>query len=253
MARAVILGSGTSNGVPMLGFDYPESFLQNPKNWRTRASLLLNGNDGNVLVDCSPEMRLQLLKADVKDLDSVIITHTHADHVMGMDDLRSLSVKTKRDMPVYILEEYMPDIKRIYPYAFMEFPEGIMVPRFDLRVAQPVMELAGLTIRSFVVRHGHLPCLALRVNDFCYMTDVSEIPEHVWPELAGLDILVLDAVRFAPHPNHFHFDRAMEVAAKIGAKRTILTHLSHDYDHDEFNARLPFGTELAYDGMSLEI
>lgn len=253
MAEAVVLGSGTSNGVPMLGMAYPPEFLQNPKNHRTRCALLLKGPGGNVLVDCAPEMRLQLLGANVLELEAVIITHTHADHIMGMDDLRSFCIVQKRPMPVYTLPEHMPDIRRIYAYAFQDFPEGIEVPRFDLQPIPQTLEIVGLKIESMVVEHGTMPVIALRVGDFAYVTDVGGIPPEAEAKLQGLETLILDAVRYKPHPNHFHFDLAIEWAQKLGAKKTYFTHLSHDYDHDKVNAELPNGIELAYDGLRLAI
>ena len=253
MAEAVVLGSGTSNGVPMLGIAYPPEFLQHPKNHRTRCALLLKGPGGNVLVDCAPEMRLQLLEANVLDLEAVIITHTHADHIMGMDDLRSFCIVQKRAMPVYTLPVHMADIKRIFPYAFEEFPQGIEVPRFDLREMPSVLEIAGLKVESMVVEHGPMPVIALRVNEFAYVTDVGAIPAEAEAKLQGLETLILDAVRYKPHPNHFHYDLAIEWAQRLGAKRTYFTHLSHDYDHDKVNAELPEGIELAYDGLRIAV
>ncbi len=294
-SRAIVLGSGTSNGVPMLGVRYSDEFLANPKNHRTRCSLLLQGPNGNVLVDCAPEMRLQLLKAEVFELDAVIITHTHADHIMGMDDLRSFCIIQKRDMQVYTLPRYQEDIRRIFSYAFQDFPSGIEVPRFDLRtfevrattqradsataglsVREPcadqasalqsareeskihnpqskILSLCGLEIQFLIVEHGELPVIALRVNNFAYVTDVSRIPKNAWDQLQGLDTLILDAVRIKPHPNHFHLQAAIEIAQKLGAKQTYFTHLSHDYDHDVTNSQLPTGIELAWDGLEIGI
>lgn len=253
MAEAVILGSGTSNGVPMLGIAYPPEFLQNPKNHRTRCALLLRGPTGNVLVDCAPEMRLQLLNVHAFDLEAVVITHTHADHIMGMDDLRSFCIVQKRAMPVYTLPEHMPDIRRIFPYAFQDSEEGIEVPRFDLQSMPDALEIAGLRIQSMVVEHGPMPVIALRVEDFAYVTDVGGIPADAEAKLQGLETLILDAVRYKPHPNHFHYDLAVEWAQRLGAKKTYFTHLSHDYDHDKVNAELPDGIELAYDGLTIAI
>ncbi|MFQ3678281.1 MAG: MBL fold metallo-hydrolase [Fimbriimonadaceae bacterium] len=253
MAHAIVLGSGTSNGVPMLGIDYPDSFLANPKNHRTRSSLVVCGPSGNVLVDCSPEMRLQLLREGIKRVEGVIVTHTHADHVMGMDDLRSFCLVQKMAMPVYTLPQYQDDIRRIFAYAFVEHADGIFVPRFDLRDVPPVLELAGLRFETFTVWHGPWPVVAFRVNGLAYMTDVNHIPDFAEPFLEGLDTLILDAVRLKPHPNHFHFEKAIEVSERIGAKRTYLSHLSADYDHDPVNAALPAGIELAYDGLRIEL
>lgn len=253
IAEAIVLGSGTSNGVPTLGIDYPPEFLANPKNHRTRPSLLLKGPKGNVLVDCAPEMRLQLIREDIKQVDAVIITHTHADHIMGMDDLRSFYLRTKQDMPVYTLQRYQDDIRRVFNYAFQEFPPGVEVPRYDLRDAPDEVELAGMRIRLRVVEHGPWPVLAVLVGKFAYVTDVKTISPEVLAELRGLDTLILDAVRYRPHPNHLHFDAAVELAKDLGARQTYFTHLSHDYDHDVVNAALPKGIELAYDGLRIPV
>lgn len=253
IAEAIVLGSGTSNGVPTLGIDYTPEFLANPKNHRTRPSLLLKGLEGNVLIDCAPEMRLQLVREDIKQVDAVIITHTHADHIMGMDDLRSFCLRTKRDMPVYTLPRYQEDIKRVFAYAFQEFPPGIEVPRYDLRDAPDTLEVAGLELKLRIVEHGPWPVIAVIVGRFAYVTDVKTISPSVLEELRGLDTLVLDAVRRKPHPNHLHFDAAVELALELGARQTYFTHLSHDYDHDVVNAELPAGIALAYDGLKIPV
>jgi phosphoribosyl 1,2-cyclic phosphate phosphodiesterase len=251
--EAIILGSGTSNGVPMLGVPYPPEFLANPKNHRTRASLMLCGPTGNLLVDCAPEMRLQVTREGITEIEAVLITHSHADHVMGMDDLRSICIRTRRVMPVYTLPRYQEDIKRIYNYAFREFPPGVEVPRFDLRDVPERLEVGGMTLTPFLVNHGSIPVVALRVNNFAYVTDVSEIPENVSHHLEGLETLILDAVRYKPHVNHFHYERALQVIERFKPKRAFLTHLSHDYDHDITNAEIPQGVELAYDRLRIEI
>lgn len=253
MAEAIVLGSGTSNGVPMLGVEYRPGYLDNPKNHRTRSSLLVKGPTGNLLVDCTPEMRLQVTREQVHDVEAVLITHTHADHVMGMDDLRSLCIKTGAAMPVYTLPPHQEDIRRIFAYAFRDFPPEVFVPRFDLRNCPDLLEVGGLSYRTFVVEHGSVPVIGFRVGDLAYITDVSRIPNEVWPLLENLEYLLIDAVRRKPHPNHFHFDKAIEVAQQIGARRTYFTHLSHDYDHDVTNGELPQGIELAWDGLRLPV
>lgn len=248
-----MLGSGTSNGVPMLGVNYPADFLANPKNHRTRCALALLGPEGNVLVDCAPEMRIQLIREGIKSLEATIITHTHADHIMGMDDLRSFCIIQKRPMPVHTLPDYQDDIRRIFAYAFKEYPSGIEVPRFELHDIAPTLSLAGMEIQTMVVQHGSIPVIAVRVGDFAYVTDVSEIPPESEAKLRDLRTLILDAVRYRPHPNHFHYEAAIEVAQKLGAEKTYFTHLSHDYDHEAVNAQLPTGIELAYDGLRIAV
>ena len=254
MAEVVVLGSGTSNGVPIVGLDYPEAFLANPKNHRLRPSIAILTNEGNILVDGTPDMRTQLLRESIKRVDHVIITHTHADHVMGMDDLRAFSLQTGRDMPIYARPEHQEDIRRIFPYAFAEFPPGVEVPRFQLHAIEPVLNLCGLEIETLEVFHGKMPVVALRVGNFAYVTDVSLIPESAWARLQGLDTLILDAVRRRPHPNHFHFEKAIEVANELGAKMTYFTHLSHDFDHDIVERdELPPHIRLAYDGLRIPL
>lgn len=256
MTKAVILGSGTSNGIPMLGVQYPPGYLDDPKNHRNRACLALLGPEGNVIVDCPPELRLMAHKNGIYDIDAVLITHTHADHIMGMDDLRSICMKTGKAVPIYTLPRYQDDIRRVFAYAFQEFPSGVFVPRFDLNdvsMEPSTLHLAGMEIRTFIVDHGKIPVIGLRVHDFAYITDVSNIPAAARAELVGIDTLVVDAVRLKPHPNHFHLEKALEAAAEIGARRTILTHLSGDYDHSKTNAELPKGVELAYDGMEVSV
>ncbi len=205
-------------------------------------------------MDCAPEMRLQLLRERVLELDAVLITHTHADHIMGMDDLRCFELRTGRHMPVYAQPHDHEVIRRVFAYAFGEFPPGIHVPRFDLRDVPTELEVGGMFIQTFIVPHGPTPVVGLRVGDMAYLTDVSAIPDAVRPMLEGLGTLILDAVRIKPHPNHFHFDRAKEVAAEIGAKITYFTHLSHDFDHDLTEERdLPPNIRLAYDGLRLDV
>jgi len=252
VGTAVILGSGTSNGVPMLGVRYSDAFLANPKNHRTRSSCVLLGPTGNLQIDCSPEMRLQLTREQIFDLEAVLITHTHADHVMGMDDLRSICVVGEKSVPVYALPRYQEDIRRIYPYAFADSAPGIWVPRFDLYDVPEVINVGGMEVRTFEVQHGKYPVTGVRVNDFAYLTDVNHIPPAAIEMLWGLETLVIDSVRHAPHPNHFHFDAAMAVIEELKPKKAFLTHLSHEFDHNSYEAGLPDHVRLAFDGLRIE-
>lgn len=253
MAEVIVLGSGTSNGVPMLGRNYPAEFLAEPKNHRTRSSIILRGPTGNLLVDCSPEMRLQMVRERQTQVEAVLITHTHADHIMGMDDLCSICVLTGRSIPVYTLPEHMVEIRRVYPYAFREYPPEIHVPRFDLREVPSILQVGGMTIQTFLVDHGKMRVIGLRLNDFVYLTDVSRIPPESEAFLEGVDVLILDAVRYKPHPNHFNFEQAVEVVERYRPKLTFFTHLSDDYDHYPMEATLPPHIRLAYDGLRLQV
>lgn len=251
MIEAIVLGSGTSNGVPSLGKRYPDRFLRDPRNHRTRTSLVLKSRDGNVLIDCAPEMRLQLLREGILSIDAVILTHTHADHIMGMDDLRSFSLRKSQPMLVYAWPTYQEDVMRVFAYAFKAFPDGIEVPRFKLKELRGQLNLCGMSLEVLKVDHGPWPVAAVRVGGFAYVTDVGNIPETAWNRLLDLDYLILDAVRLKPHPNHFHLEKAIEVAKDLRAKRVFFTHLSHDYDHATTNQELPPGVQLAYDGLRI--
>jgi phosphoribosyl 1,2-cyclic phosphate phosphodiesterase len=255
MPEVVVLGSGTSNGIPMLGVEYPPEYLANPNNWRTRSSIIVLGPEGNLLVDCAPELRLQMAREGLTRIDGVVITHTHADHIMGMDDLRSICMKTRKPMPIYADEVSQEGIRRIFPYAFIDPPPaGIEVPRFDLKKPRDVETLCGMEVQFLRVMHGpKTEVLALRINDFAYITDVNHIPPDEWDRLQGLDTLILDAVRYKPHPNHYHYEAAIEVARKLAAKMTYFTHLSSDYDHDKTNAELPANIQLSFDGLRISI
>ncbi len=253
MSEAIVLGSGTSSGVPVLGVQYPEAFLANERNHRTRPSLLIVGPEGNLLVDAGPDLRFQLLREEIRRVDAVIITHTHADHIMGMDDLRSFCLITKQPMPIYASPESQADIRRIFPYAFLPGPEGVEVPEYRLIDVQPLQGVVGIELRTFWVYHGPTPVLGLRVRDFAYLTDVNFIPDEAMRQLEGLDTLIMDAVRYRPHPNHYHYEKAIEVAQSIGARQTYFTHLSHDYDHDIVNSELPNGIQLAFDGLRIQL
>ncbi len=254
MPTVVVLGSGTSNGIPMLGFHYPPGFLDHPKNHRTRCSIALLGPTGNLLVDCSPELRLQMTREGIFSVEAVLLTHTHADHIMGMDDLRSLCILQHRPMPIYTYPSYQADVRRIFPYAFEPFPPGVEVPKFDLYDVPAVLSVGGMDVQTFQVWHGPTtPVIGLRCNDFAYVTDVKEIPPKADALLQGLDVLILDAVRLKAHPNHLNLEEALAKIADLKPRRTFLTHLSHDYDHDVTNAHLPEGVELAWDGLRISI
>lgn len=251
MSHLVILGSGTSTGVPVLGMSYPERFLTNPRNHRLRPSALFQGPEGNVLVDCTPDMRTQLLREGIQSLEAVIITHTHADHIMGMDDLRAYCLKTKKPMPVYSLPVHHEGIRRVFGYAFQEFPEGIEVPRFDLQVLPETLTVGGLDFSFATVMHGEVPVTAIRTGKVAYVTDVKLIPEPSEWLLESLDTLVIDCVRIKTHRNHLNLEEALAAVNRFKPKRTFFTHLSHDFE-DGFTD-LPSGVDLAYDGLRISL
>lgn len=254
MIEAIVLGCGTSHGVPTIACDCAVCRSEHPKNQRTRSGLLLSGELGNVLVDAPPELRLQLCRERISSVEGVILTHSHADHLMGLDDLRRFNELTRNPMPIWAQSSVLEDVRRIFRYALTPPEEkGGGVPSYELLEVSERIEIAGVPIETFEVLHGRLPVLGLRVGDLAYLTDVSEIPKDVFNRLEGLRTLILDATRIAPHPTHFHFERSLEVAKLIGAETTYLTHLSHDYDYDETSAGLPPSIRLSYDGLRIQV
>lgn len=252
--EAIILGCGTSHGVPMVACECAVCTSNVPKNQRTRCSVVILGDEGTLLVDAPPELRLQLVRERIHRVNAVLITHSHADHIMGLDDVRRFNELTGAPMPVYGQPQTLKDIRRVFQYAFEPpMQESGGLPSYDLRESSDALSVADIRVVLFEVLHGKLPVLGLRVGDFAYLTDVSEIPDAALRHLEGLGTLVMDATRRAPHPSHFHLEKAVEVALALGAKRTFLTHLSHDYDFETTNAELPDGIELAHDGLRIPI
>lgn len=214
----------------------------------------------NILVDTTPELRMQALAFGLTRVDAVLLTHTHADHVMGMDDLRRFNDLHNVEIPVYGDPATLDDIRRIYPYIFRDTGQlGGGKPRLSLHTVEPDFNLFGLRIQSFYVMHGRLPVLAYRFDQpqtthlparsFAYVTDVNHIPDAAMAHLHNLDLLILDAVRFDPHTTHFGFYQALDVISALAPKQALLTHLSHHFDHAAANALAPDNVELAYDGQ----
>lgn len=255
--KVTVLGSGTSHGVPMIGCECAVCRSTDPRNKRLRPSILVTADDGaNILVDTPPEMRLALLASQVKRLDAILYTHSHADHIFGLDDVRTFNYRTGKAMPVYAEPSVLDDLRRIYAYIFKPTQAGGGKPQVELHSIAPNQPLLlhGVDILPLRVSHGRLPILAYKFGPrFAYVTDVSAIPPETWPHLENLDLLMLDAVRRAPHDTHFHLDAALETIALLQPKRTLLTHLSHDYDYAATNAELPPGVELAFDGQVVNL
>jgi phosphoribosyl 1,2-cyclic phosphate phosphodiesterase len=251
--RIIVLGSGTSHGVPMIGCECRVCRSDNPKDRRMRTSVAVQNEGRTILVDTTPEMRLQAIANGLNRVDAVLITHTHADHIFGMDDLRRFNDLMGAEIPVYGDEGTLADIRRIFPYIFMETQAGGGKPRITLHRVPESFDLFGLRIESFTVMHGNQPVLAYRFNDFAYVTDVNFLPDAAMAKLSGLELLILDAVRFEPHATHYGLWQALDVVKELKPKRALFTHLSHHFEHDTVNAQLPPGCELAYDGQVVEL
>ncbi len=251
----VILGSGTSHGVPMIGCDCAVCRSNDRRDQRTRPSIYVRAGEQHFLVDAAPELRLQCLANNINRLDAVLFTHHHADHVMGLDDLRRFNWIMKRAIPCYGTQRTLSALKRMFSYAFDPRPDSPhSSPQLELHLidSQP-FAIGGETIVPVPLMHGPMPVLGFRFGRFAYCTDCNVIPEESLALLRDLDVLVLDALRNTPHPTHFTLIQAIEVARMIGAKRTYFTHMTHQLGHEATSQRLPDTVELAYDGLRLSV
>ncbi|MSU69256.1 MAG: MBL fold metallo-hydrolase [Opitutaceae bacterium] len=258
--EVIFLGTGTSQGVPMIACKCAVCTSPDPRNQRTRASIHVVMDGLQVQVDAAPEFRLQCLRAGVERTDLFILTHGHADHVAGMDDLRRFcDILGSNALTIYSTDEGMSRVLAIYPYAIMERPVVKGYPAFKLAEMPSVLEFPQGTIRSTLLPHGEVNTLGLIFNErssgkrFVYYTDCKRVPREAVEFARGADVVVMDGLRSLSHPSHMSIDEAVAVARKIAAPRTLLTHLTHLNDHSELAATLPAGVELAYDGLRVKL
>jgi len=248
-----ILGCGTSTGVPVVGCDCAVCTSEDERNQRTRSSLMLEWNGCVVLVDTGPDLRAQCLRENIKRVDAVIYTHTHADHVHGIDDLRPFNTAGGADIDIYGSWHTIRRLERAFGYAFKRSEGEGFCPRLESNIIDGDFELFGLRIVPVELEHGRGSVLGYRFGGLAYLTDCSSISALAAAKLRNLEVLIIDGLRFRPHASHLTIDAAIEAGQALGARRIILTHLSHDVDYTRHNHRLPPGVELAYDALHLSL
>jgi phosphoribosyl 1,2-cyclic phosphate phosphodiesterase len=255
-ATLTFLGTGTSMGVPTLGCDCDVCTSTDPHNRRTRPSIRLAYNDHIVLIDTGPDFHAQALREGIRHVDAVLYTHGHADHVMGFDDLRPLSFKTKGNLPIYADEATADNIERIFEYTFRKEDRYPTSARVQIHRLDPApgggVEIFGACFQRVPVTHGRQEITGYRFGTAAYLTDMSDIPEVSVPLLQNLDVLIVDALRRDPHPSHSHLEKSIAVVEQLKPRRAFFTHMSHDLDHDATNAKLPPYIRLAYDGQQIK-
>ena len=249
-----VLGCGTSTGVPVVGCDCEVCTSDAPMNQRMRPSLCLRWGDRVIVVDTGPDLRRQCLRFGIRRVDAVLYTHAHADHIFGLDDLRPFGFRQQGKIPCYGASHTLEQIRRTFAYAFDDQPtEGGGKPRLRTVEIRDRFRVLDLELEAIPVLHGSLEVTAYRCGDFAYVTDTNHVPDASVERLKGVDVLLLDALRFRPHATHFSVDQAIELSRRVGARRTFLTHLNHEVDYDAPQVPLPPGVEFAYDGLEFRI
>jgi phosphoribosyl 1,2-cyclic phosphate phosphodiesterase len=252
-AVLTVLGSGTSMGVPTIGCDCVVCHSSDPHDRRTRPSILVEYQDHAVLIDTTPDFREQAIREHIQRLDAVLYTHAHADHILGIDDLRPLSFRHKPNkLPLYARPEVADFIRRMFGYIFDADYKFGGLPQVELRMIHGPLELFGASFKPVTVIHGEAEIYGFRFGEAAYLTDHSDIPEASFLQLRGLDILFLDALRHKPHPTHSTVENSLKIVERLRPKRAFFTHICHDLPHEQTNALLPQDVRLSYDGMKLE-
>lgn len=250
--KLIFLGTGTSHGIPMIGCDCAVCTSPDPRDKRSRPSVVVQWDEFNVLIDTSPELRLQCLANNITHVEAVLFTHHHADHITGLDDLRRFNWIQRMALPCYGSELTLSKLQKMFSYAFIEddkYPSA--KPDLSLWPVSGLFELGGRQVVPIPLLHGRMPVLGFRFGPVAYCTDCNYIPDESMQLLTDLDTLVLDALRRRPHPTHFNLEQAVEWAKRIAARRTYFTHIAHELGHQATNDELPPGMELAYDGQVL--
>jgi phosphoribosyl 1,2-cyclic phosphate phosphodiesterase len=254
-ARVTFLGTGTSHGVPMIACDCAVCASTDPRDKRLRTSIYVDVPERQrILVDTSPDLRQQAITYRIRRVDAVIYTHSHADHVLGLDELRRFNHVQAGEVQCYATAATWEHIHRTFHYVFDKMPRlGGGVPELAEHLIDGPLVLGGVRVVPIPLWHGTMPVLGFRFGRFAYLTDCNRLDDAAWPLLDGVDTLVVDALRDRPHSTHFTVAEAVDVIKKVGARRGFLVHMTHDLGHAATSATLPAGVELAYDGLVLDV
>lgn len=251
--RVTVLGSGTSSGVPVIGCECRVCTSRDPRNRRTRTGVWLEWEGASVLIDTATDLREQALRERIPRVDAVLFTHAHADHIFGLDELRIYNFRQRAAIPCYGSPATLAKLRQTFAYVFEAGEEGGGKPQLALTPIDGPFDLAGRRVTPVPVRHGGSEVLGFRIGRFAYVTDVSAIPESSLALLAGLEVLILGALRYRRHPTHMTLAEASAAAERIGAGRTFFTHLAHDVDAAALDIALPPAVDLAHDGLRFEL
>ena len=252
-ATLTVLGSGTSMGVPTIGCDCAVCHSSDPRDRRTRPSVLIEYGGHSVLIDTTPDFREQAIRENIRKLDAVLYTHTHADHILGIDDLRPLSFRHKPNrLPLYAHPDAAAFIQNMFRYIFDSNYKFGGLPQVEMRPMEGRLELFGAQFEPIALIHGEAEIYGFRFGSAAYLTDHSEIPQPSLSKLEDLDVLFLDALRYKPHPTHSTVENSLRIVERLKPRRAFFTHIWHDLPHEETNAALPDNVKLSYDGMKLE-
>jgi phosphoribosyl 1,2-cyclic phosphate phosphodiesterase len=252
--KILVLGSGTSVGVPTIGCHCEVCTSSDPRDNRLRPSILVSYGGRNVLIDTTPDFRTQALRARIDRLDAILFTHPHADHIMGLDDVRPFNFRQRTDIPIYGSDVTLNAIRRVFRYIFDTGVKQSSVPHLECHTLNGApFDVFGLRFTPIEVMHGNEPVLGFRFGNAAYLTDHSEIPEAACAQLRDLDVLFLDALRYKPHPTHSTVERSIETVAKLMPRRAFFTHICHDLQHARAESELPPNIRLAYDGLEITL
>lgn len=254
--KIYFLGTGTSQGIPVIGNKHPVCLSTNLKDKRLRSSILIEWKGSKILIDCGPDFRQQMLRIDNDSLDAILFTHEHADHTAGLDDIRPYCFMESKAMPVFAQNRVVESLKRRFDYIFETTNRYPGAPSIEIHEIEAYFDFTvdNKTIKPLLVNHGSLPILGYRFKDFAYLTDVKTLDEATYEQLHNLDVLVINALRIQEHPTHNNLDEALEHIRKIKPKKAYLTHIGFQLGfHDEIQATLPENVFLAYDNLTIEI